>query len=189
MPDNYEYHKGLRSSLGMESDSETSPSTETLQRLEEFYGQFAEQQPASLASKRLPLDYLEGEAFVQRARSYVKGFLLKGIPSLFSDLKPLYRSHAKALALQSIFEEYSSAMTKTEGDADVDLKTNPQSVLWVHHFLAQHYDQMHDTEKALEHIQHALNHTPTVSEVHVVHSKILKHAGDLPGDDARGRCA
>ena len=187
MPDNYEYHAGLRASFGLEIESENRLSEEDVRRLCTFYNEFSEKHPSSLTCKRIPLDYLEGDAFVDVAQEYVKGFFLRGIPSLFSDLKPLYSSAEKAKALQLLFEGYCERLTKADCDVDPDLKSNPQSVLWIHHVLAQHYDQMGDTEAALKHVHAALDHTPTVSEVHIVHSKVLKHAGDLPGE-IRGCC-
>jgi len=181
MPDNYEYHQGLRSSFGIDHAFDQSPSEETLRRLEEMYQEFAEKHPYSDTCRRIPLDFKEGDAFVEAAREYVKTFLLKGIPSLFSDLKPLYSNQEKALALQNLFEGLSETLEQSNGDADPVLKSNPQCMLWIHHYLAQHYDVMGDTELALKHVDAAIEHTPTVSEVYDVQSKILKHAGDLPG--------
>lgn len=44
---------------------------------------------------------------------YVRRFLLRGIPSLFSDLKPLYADSSKAAALQALFEGYAAALQNT----------------------------------------------------------------------------
>jgi len=170
MPDNYDYHRGLRNALGL--DGMNPPDEE---KLDKFYSEFYERHPESLTSRRIPLDYKQGDAFVEAARVYTKKFLLKGIPSLFSDLKPLYKDASKAKALETLFEGYCTETT------DPELRSDPQVMLWVHHYLAQHYDQMRDTNAALKHIEVALQHTPTVSEVYDAHSKILKHVGDLPG--------
>lgn len=51
--------------------------------------------------------------------------------------------------------------------------------MWTYHLLAQHFDQIGDTVKALEFINEALNHTVTLIELLVVKAKIYKHAGDV----------
>jgi peptide alpha-N-acetyltransferase len=54
-----------------------------------------------------------GDEFVAAADTYVRRFIDRGIPSLFSDLKPLYADPAKAQALQTLFERYAAALRKT----------------------------------------------------------------------------
>jgi peptide alpha-N-acetyltransferase len=49
-----------------------------------------------------------GDEFVAAADGYVRRFISRGIPSLFSDLKPLYADAAKADALQGLFEGYAA---------------------------------------------------------------------------------
>uniref|UniRef100_A0A0D3FU54 TF-B3 domain-containing protein n=1 Tax=Oryza barthii TaxID=65489 RepID=A0A0D3FU54_9ORYZ len=51
----------------------------------------------SSAVKRMPLDFLGGEKFQEAADNYVRPLLTKGVPSLFSDLSPLYEQPGKAL--------------------------------------------------------------------------------------------
>ncbi|XP_022728524.1 N-terminal acetyltransferase A complex auxiliary subunit NAA15-like, partial [Durio zibethinus] len=43
-----------------------------------------------LLYKRIPLDFLQGDKFCEAAFNYIKPLLTKGVPSLFSDLSPLY---------------------------------------------------------------------------------------------------
>lgn len=47
------------------------------------------------------------------ADAYVRRFISRGIPSLFSDLKPLYADTTKAAALQELFEGYAAALRTT----------------------------------------------------------------------------
>ncbi len=56
-----------------------------------LYTELAAEHPRSSACARIPLDFLQGEAFLTAADKYVRRFLEVGIPSLFSELKPLYR--------------------------------------------------------------------------------------------------
>ncbi len=51
------------------------------------------QYPVSSACKRIPLDFnpAPSTAFTQSLDAYVKRYLRKGIPSLFVDVRPLYK--------------------------------------------------------------------------------------------------
>ncbi|TYI87310.1 hypothetical protein E1A91_D04G126500v1 [Gossypium mustelinum] len=44
---------------------------------------------------RMPLDFLQGDKFCEAAVSYIQPLLTKGVPSLFSDLSPLYNHYGK----------------------------------------------------------------------------------------------
>eukprot|EP00210_Caulerpa_lentillifera_P006675 g6378.t1 len=179
IPDNADYHRGLQQVLGVDHESTSPVSEETQEILDSFYEDFQTRHPRCLTARRISLDYLQGAEFIKSADDYIRNFLDKGIPSLFSDLKPLYNYPEKVDALFEIFDNYINKMNHQQESNEA--LGNPQSALWVHHYLAQHFDSIGQTERALQHIQLALEHTPTVAEVHVVHSKILKHAGDLPG--------
>ena len=50
----------------------------------------------------------------------------------------------------------------------------PTAVLWVYHFLAQHFDYLRDSKKAMEYIDKALEHTPTLIEAYMVKARIYK---------------
>lgn len=50
----------------------------------------------------------------------------------------------------------------------------PTAVLWVYHFLAQHFDHLRDSKKAMEYIDKALEHTPTLIEAYMVKARIYK---------------
>ena len=54
------------------------------------------------------------------------------------------------------------------------LESSPTTLLWVLHFLAQHFDLLGDSFKALEFINKAIEHTPTLLELLLVKAKILK---------------
>ena len=57
--------------------------------------------------------------------------------------------------------------------ADNEYK-EPASILFVLMFLSQHHSYLGNTEKALEIIESALEHTPTLIELYIIKGKILK---------------
>jgi peptide alpha-N-acetyltransferase len=63
--------------------------------------------------------------------------LLRGIPSLFSDLKPLYRSSSKAAALGQLFEGYAASLKASgtlpplqDGGSGQEQQPAPQALVW-----------------------------------------------------------
>lgn len=163
--------------------------------------------PSSRTAARLALDLLptgEHQQFVPRVDAYVRKFLRRGIPSLFSDLKTLYDNGSKATAVGKLFEEYLECLQDPARGKlplgmeipSVDVKvgeilgmggigdpeTEPScTLLWVLHFLAQHYDRLGLRENALQVIDKAIAHTPTAIECYLVKARVLKHCGDLKG--------
>lgn len=157
-----------------------------------------------------------GDEFIAAADAYVRRFISRGIPSLFSDLKPLYVDTAKAQALQTLFEGYAAHLRqhgsmpplKQAASSSSSSDTRPSSsssssngpaaangtsssnggssgednpLIWVLHYLSQHYDRLGQTDQALEASAAALGLAPKVIELLLARSKILKHAGDTVG--------
>ncbi|PPD70635.1 hypothetical protein GOBAR_DD32484 [Gossypium barbadense] len=58
-----------------------------------------------IAVTRIPFDFLQGDKFRAAAVSYIKPLLTKGVPSLFSDLSPLYDHPGKADMLEQLILE------------------------------------------------------------------------------------
>ena len=48
------------------------------------------------------------------------------------------------------------------------------TTLWLHYYLAQHYDYLGQTEKAFTFIDQAIQDTPTLVELYMFKAKILK---------------
>lgn len=73
--------------------------------------------------------------------------------------------------------EYKEAL-KAHGhfsDQEKDNAREPASaLLWTYYYLAQHYDHLGLTEKALNEIDAAIEHTPTLIELFVTKGRIYK---------------
>jgi len=59
----------------------------------------------------------------------------------------------------------------TDVDSEVE---SPTSLLWTLSYLAQHFDHMRDTDRALEYANAALEHTMTLIELYVIKARIYK---------------
>ncbi|XP_055333659.1 N-alpha-acetyltransferase 16, NatA auxiliary subunit-like [Paramacrobiotus metropolitanus] len=137
--------------------------------------------PYSRTAYKIPLTLTEGEEFRQFIGSYLRRSLEKGLPALFNDIKIVYENPVKAQIAEEeilrIFAEIQSkeaAINSGGGDDSV----LPSTLLWLYYYLAQHYDQKKDYDKAMEFIDLAIAHTPTLVESYSFKAKILKHMGD-----------
>ncbi|GMN37279.1 hypothetical protein TIFTF001_006685 [Ficus carica] len=139
---------------------------------------------------RIPLDFLQGDKFREAADNYIRPLLTKGVPSLFSDLSPLYDHPGKADILEQLILELEHSIRTTGRYPGREEKEPPSTLLWALFLLAQHYDRRGQYDLALSKIDEAFEHTPTVIDLYSAKSRILKHSGDLPAaaalaDEAR----
>lgn len=183
--DNYRYLEGLHKSIGLSAENGCH-SPEEVEKLIALYESLKQQYPSSAAVRRIPLDFLEKDDFRRAADSYIRPFLTKGIPSLFSDLLPIYNNPEKSDILEDIFLEIESSL-KISGSVPVRpekelpstlMKEPPSTLMWTQFFLAQHYDQRRHYEAALAKIDEAIAHKMDVIDLYLVKGRILKHAGD-----------
>ncbi|CAL5361415.1 unnamed protein product [Camellia sinensis] len=177
-PDNYRYYEGLHKCVGLLSEGHHYSSDE-IGRLEALYKSLGQQYSRSSAVKRIPLDFLNGKKFLEAADNYIKPLLTKGVPSLFSDLSPLYDHPGKADMLEQLILELEHSVRTTGGYPGRTEKEPPSTMLWTFFYLAQHYDRRGQYDIALAKIDEAIEHTPTVIDLYSVKGRILKHAGDL----------
>lgn len=148
-----------------------------------IYREFQQQYPRALCPRRLPLDIASGDEFRVVADEYLRRGLRKGIPPLFVNVRSLHQQSEKANIIESLTLQYFENLTRSghfsREDADAGLPVEPASALvWTALFLAQHYDYMRDTDRALEYINVAIDHTPTLIELLITKGRIYKHAGD-----------
>jgi len=179
-PDNHRYHEGLHIAMDL-APSESGYTAVQVAGLKALYEGLAEQYPKSAAVKRIPLESLEGADFQAAAEMYVLRFLQKGIPSLFSDLKSLYVNPAKVEILNAMFESAADSLKKTSKlpfSCAKGAEEDPSVLVWTLFFLAQHYDRRGMMKKAVDTIDTAIRHTPTIPDLYLCKARIMKNTGD-----------
>ena len=155
-PENYAYHVGFQKALGFipvtskatKSFQGVSYTPEQAAKLLEVYTKdpvfIPKDKYTKVASavKRIPLHFTSGATFKTLVESYLRDKISRGIPSLFSDLEPLYADPAKALAIQEAIEEMLGHLRKDNKFCSGDAKDSesPSSLMYALHFAAQHYD-------------------------------------------------
>lgn len=150
----------------------------------EAYKHIQSEHPQSFCAKRLPLDVAQGEIFRTLIDEHLRRNLRKGVPPLFVNLRSLYRDENKVRIITELVGSYHQNLTSSGYFAAVDKEQNlpkepASALLWTLYYLAQHYDHLRESEKALDFINAAIEHTPTLIELFVTKGRIYKHAGDV----------
>ncbi|KAL1604637.1 hypothetical protein SLS59_003832 [Nothophoma quercina] len=170
------YFNGLEKALGLSRENPAD-----VEKLAELYQSYAEKNSRNDATRRIPLDFLSGDAFKKAADSYLRWKLNKGVPSTFPNIKALYADAEKKAIIEELVLGYESekangsAKEETNGDRSDRFE---QSVLY---FLAQHYNYVlsRDLKKANEYIDRLIELDPKSVDYHQTKARIQKHAGDV----------
>lgn len=152
----------------------------------------AEGGPLLMQSQCSRLMFTTGDEFKERVHTYIVDRLRRGIPSLFVDIKGLYSSPSKQKAIEEVALKFrdefltSCPLPKLEEESS----ESPCTYLWTLYFLAQHHSYLRRLDAAVDAVNLALEHTPTMPELYTCKARILKRAGDLLGavkyiEDAR----
>ncbi|KAI0938433.1 hypothetical protein AcW1_001835 [Taiwanofungus camphoratus] len=187
-PDCHDYYRGILLNRGINLDAVTDENREqAIQCLVDFSNQI----PRAGAPRRLALDLALGDRFKELVEPYLFSGLNKGIPSLFADIKALYKDLQKQQMIEGVVEALREKLAPmVTNSADLTSAEPPTTYLWTLYFLAQHYSYLSQHARALELLEHAIAHTPTLPELLMFKARVLKRCGDLFGaarcmDEAR----
>ncbi|KAI5287751.1 hypothetical protein KEM52_001437 [Ascosphaera acerosa] len=174
-PENPAYYDGYVKASGVDVADHTA--------LKAVYDEWAERYPRNDAPRRLPLDFLTGDAFRAAADAYLTRMLQKAIPSAFANIKTLYADPAKRDTVQELVEGYAATLSPAPAHtASESLEPAKETFdSSVYFFLAQHYNHhaSRDLARALAFVDKALALVPTSVEYSMTKARIHKHAGDL----------
>lgn len=144
----------------------------------DFYLKYAEIFPRAMPPRRLPLNFAADEQFKSLADKYMRKALSKGVPPLFVDLRSLYTDKSKVELIETLLMQYVEGLKKIGKYSEAEVNNGPKepasALLWVYYYLAQHFDYLNQTEKALNYINAAIEHTPTLIELFVTKGRIYK---------------
>lgn len=173
--DGYEYYKGFLANQGIDLANVTDENRE--KALEMLHGYFNAQ--FATAPRRLALHVATGQEFKDLIKPYLTNALTKGIPSLFADLKPLYGDPAKRQIIEDTVEEFRTTLATSPPSTGDSIE--PTTCLWALYLLAQHHSYLGRHKQALEILDVAITHTPTLPELYMTRARVLKRAGDPHG--------
>jgi len=181
--ENTQYHAGLQKAHGFESDANVDATEEVQEALSALYTELRTKHPRANAPRRLPLDFCTGERFSVVADIYIRKKLRSGIPSLYSDLLPLYTNAGKVELLTILMEGMLSSLLATgklpaTAEEPDKGEEGPMIVMWLYKLLANHYDRVGQPVRALEMIDQAIEHTPSCVELYLCKGRIYGHHGN-----------
>ncbi|KAG1104055.1 hypothetical protein G6F42_017140 [Rhizopus arrhizus] len=142
-------------------------------------GDLFTQYPRSKAIEHLILQHAEGESFKIKVEASLQNGLRKGIPSLFASMKRYYADAEKKRIIEELVAGYLASLEKNGAFGADSAKEPPTALLWTLYYVAKQHDFHKENEKALEAINKAIAHTPTVVELYMTKGRILKHAGQV----------
>ncbi len=171
------YYEGLQATLDLTKTDVKS--------LKSMYDEFVEKNPRGDAARRIPLDFLEGDDFLEAADQYLQHMLHKGIPSTFANIKALYADERKRDAIQDLVESYAAGTHTRQPNGSVEKQVNGDASLFddsVRYFLAQHYNYhlSRDLAKAMKIVNKAIESKHDSVDLQMTKARIWKHYGDIP---------
>jgi len=161
--ENYRYHEGfIKASNSGERDMND------INQLDTCYKVLQEKYPSSTACRRIPLDFLTGDRFKESLSNFMTPYIERGIPSLFSELKPLYEDSAKIEMIGLQLDEMTQSL-------------QGKTLSWAYLCLSLHFCELQKHSEALEAIEKCIDIQPDLIEAYSTKSKILDAAGDVHG--------
>ncbi|CEP08700.1 hypothetical protein [Parasitella parasitica] len=148
---------------------------ETSSLLAELFTQY----PRSKAIEHLILQHAEGDSFKIKVEASLQNGLRKGIPSLFASMKRYYADAEKKRIIEELVAGYLVSLENNGTFGPDAIKEPPTALLWTLYYVAKQHDFHKENEKALEVINKAIAHTPTVVELYMTKGRVLKHAGKV----------
>ena len=109
-----------------------------------FFDNLLKDYPSSTSIKLRRLKLIDGEKFKSGLFEYIKPYYEKAQPSLFSELKSLYAQQEKIPLIEQVFMEM---------EQDSVAAVNPCVLLWSFMILAQHFDHLHQYQKAMDYLE------------------------------------
>ncbi|KAH9928580.1 NMDA receptor-regulated protein 1a [Amylocystis lapponica] len=176
-PDSYDYYRGFFLSRGIDLDAITD---ETRGPALLCLSDFSAQLPRAGAPRRLALSIATDDEFKKLAESYILSGLKKGIPSLFADIKALYKEPQKQQVIEDIVEALREELASPPPEPASESES-PTTYLWSLYFLAQHHSSLSRHSRALSILDLAIAHTPTLPELFMFKARVLKRCGDYLG--------
>ena len=176
------------------------PEGTDIQKRKEICDEYVRRNPRGDAARRIPLDFLEGDAFREAADSYLQHMLKKGVPSTFANVKALYRDPSKMKTIIDLVEGYTKVVenepeangVKEESHDDDSNLTNgveekPSSSKSstfrssIHYFLIQHYNYVssRDLTKAMHLVDKEIEAKPDSVDLHMSKARVYKHLGNI----------
>ena len=149
------------------------------EQIKEILDDYRKKFPRISAHLRLGLRYLTGDSFTEYLETYMRPMLIKGVPSMMMDMREFYDQPDKVKRINDFLvtciASMESDMTLKAGD---EQEQDPTVQLWLYYFMSQHQMYQNNLSEAMEFVNKAIEHTPTLLELYTLKGKIYQKSGD-----------
>jgi len=155
----------------------SSKAVDPMECLEELKGRY----PQSKAIQRVILEHIcESKQMEEALSEYLVAKFRKSVPSLFNDVKSLYRDEAKGAVMDALVATYRSELREHYrfGPEEERFSASPMCLLWVNYFYCSRLVDKGAFEEALAAIDEALLTVPTCIDLHVLKARCFKYSGN-----------
>ncbi|KAI6233613.1 hypothetical protein M3Y99_00897600 [Aphelenchoides fujianensis] len=147
-----------------------------------FYRELIDKHPRNQVLQLRALLFMEREEFERHFLLALIRGLRAGLPSLFNCLSSFYEDVAQIAFVEKFLVEFVRRCEQ-QGYEKASLDGSPRqelpsTVVWVYYFLAQHFLYLKRYETAMQYVDRAIDHTPTLVDLYTMKAKIHKKAGD-----------
>ncbi|KNH08056.1 N-alpha-acetyltransferase 15 NatA auxiliary subunit-like protein [Perkinsela sp. CCAP 1560/4] len=133
----------------------------------------------SSLAKNIALNMCDGPTFATRIGTFMQPFVKLNILSIFSALKPFYKSAEKQRHVESNLLDWEKELEKNQ-NFQAKSYPNPTALLWVYLLLCTHYIRVSNIAKAEHYAEKAQTHSPTAEAVYLVQARLAKAKGNAP---------
>lgn len=164
--------------------------------LDSYRTELSERFPKSTAVRRIPLTLLEGDDLRDAVDAYCRKGLVRGVPSLGSDLNALFlyekdgayavaadsadiRVHPTCIMIAGIVDKFIATLTADSKFPDSEDEESPSTLLWAWYLRAYIHEICGEYTLALNLAERCLKHTPTGVDIYELKGRVLKAAGDI----------
>jgi len=155
--------------------------SDTKRIIKEFYEKLIEKYPRNRLVKMRALLFMETDEFQRKFLEFLITGLRSGLPSLFNCLSMFYEkfeiSFVEKFLVDFVRKCDQSGYEKASLDGSPHQEL-PSTAVWVYYFLAQHFLWHKKYETALQYVEKAVDHTPTLVDLYTLKAKIYKKFGD-----------
>lgn len=167
-PDDLENYKNLELCLGT-SDWDVEKRATLYEKFARFY-------PKADVPKFLPLIFIPStnKLFKTKVSEYILSQLKRGVPATFVNIKPVLKNSKKLKIVEEVVEEFYGSIDQYD----------PTVKLWTMYFISQlnYFKAKSDAsflDVSMKWIDLAIEHSPTLVELYLFKSRILKTQGKV----------
>eukprot|EP01107_Rhizomastix_libera_P016497 TRINITY_DN6914_c0_g1_i4.p1 TRINITY_DN6914_c0_g1~~TRINITY_DN6914_c0_g1_i4.p1 ORF type:complete len:737 (+),score=241.04 TRINITY_DN6914_c0_g1_i4:13-2223(+) len=170
---NLQYHHFLQEARGLRPLKEGKEA-----EIVALYEELVKKYPKSMLCTLIYLSNLKGDQLKANLDKFLKEKLKKGVPALFSVMRPLLKNAEAFKFTEELVNGYIGSLTATKKLPGSETEELPTVLIWCMNFSAQMLSRKGLNKEALDLIEKAISHTPTLPDLYIIRAKIYRRSGN-----------